>query len=336
MSFNIAVVGAGFMGNLHARTVKDSPVATLKAVVDLNESLGRAVADELGAVHYSSVAEALDDDSIDAYVIALPDKLHEEAAVALLKAGKPVLLEKPMAHTLEVARRIAAAAEEGNARLLVGQIMRHDPRYVAAAEAVREGRIGEPLHLKAGRIADRGVGTRMRGNSSVLFYVGIHDVDAVQWITGQRITRVYSRAVSKLMPSLGVESEDAILSVFDLENGAVGELFNGWTRPVDTPVLIDGRFELFGTEGIVEVDVRDHGVKVYGKDRFDLPDALHWPEVNGRMSGDLATELAHFIDAVQNELPFVISVEEAMRDVAVNDAILRSVESGLPEDVELV
>lgn len=335
MTFNIAVVGTGFMGHLHARTVQESPVATLKAVVDLNEDVGRPVAEALGADYHPSATAALADDSIDAYIVALPDKLHQDATVEILQSGKPVLLEKPMAHTLEVARRIAAAAEQGGARLLVGQIMRHDPRYAAAAAAVRDGRIGEPLHLTAGRVADRGVGIRMNGTSSVLFYVGIHDVDAVQWITGQRITRVYSRAVRKLMPSLGVESEDAILSVFDLENGAVGELFNGWTRRSDTPVQIDGRFELFGTDGVVEIDVRDHGLKVYG-DAFELPDALHWPEVNGRIRGDLAAELAHFVDAVTQDLPFVITVGEAMRDVAVNDAILRSVASGNPEDVEQV
>lgn len=336
MTFNIAVVGTGFMGGLHARTVSESPAATLKAVVDLNEAVGRPVAESFGVDFHPSVSSALADDSIDAYVVALPDTLHEQASVEILRAGKPVLLEKPMAHTLEVARRIAAAAEEGGARLLVGQLLRYDPRYAAAADAVRDGKIGEPLHGKAGRISSRDVGTRMNGSSSVLFYVGIHDVDAVQWVTGQRITRVYSRAVRKLMPSLGVESEDAILSVVDLEKGGVVELFNGWTRPSDTPVQIDGRLELFGTEGVIELDVRDHGIKVYGKDAFELPDGLHWPEVNGRIGGDLAAEVAHFVDAVSQDKPFVISVEEAMRGVAVNDAILRSVASGNPEDVEEV
>ena len=336
MSLNIAVVGSGFMGQLHARTVSESPAANLAAIIDLNEKIGRPSADKLGTAYYRSVSEALKDPSIDAFIVALPDKLHHDASVEILEAGKPVLLEKPMAHTLEVARKIATAAERGGARLLIGQIMRYDPRYAAAAAAVKDGKIGEPLHLMAGRIADRGVGTSMNGSSSALFYVGIHDVDAVQWVTGHRITRVYSRAVSKLMPSLGVESEDAILSIVDLENGAIGELFAGWSRPLDTPVTIDGRLEIFGTEGVLEVDVRDHGLKVYGKDSFELPDALHWPEVNGRIGGDLAAELAHFVDALINDKPFIISVEEAMRDVAVNDAILRSVESGQAEDVEIV
>lgn len=332
---NIAVVGSGFMGQLHARTIAESPSVNLAAVVDLNEKVARPIAQKFGTKFHDSIAGALADGNIDAYVVALPDKLHHDVSVEILRAGKPVLLEKPMAHSLEAARHIAAAAEEGSARLLVGQILRYDPRYAAAAAAVAAGRIGEVLHLTAGRISDRSVGIRMNGNSSVLFYLGVHDVDAIQWITGQRITRVYSRAVRKLMPSLGVDSEDAILSVVDLENGAVGVLDNGWTRRADTPIQIDGRFEVFGTDGVLEIDVRDHGVKIYS-DKLELPDALHWPEVNGRIFGDLPAELAHFADAILNNTPFVISVDEAMRDVAVNDAILRSVASGQPEDVELV
>lgn len=336
MSFKIAVVGAGFMGQLHAQAVSDSPAAELAAIVDLNIEAGQRSADRFDVRYHQQLSDALDDETIDGFIVALPDTLHRDVSVEILEAGKPLLVEKPMAHTLEAAREIAAAAERGGARLLVGQILRYDPRYVAAAEAVRAGKLGEPLHVKAGRIADRGVGIRMNGTSSVLFYLGIHDVDAIQWITGQRITRVYSRAVSKLMPALGVDSEDAIVTVFDLENGGVGQLFNGWTRAEDTPVKIDGRFELFGTEGVVEVDVRDHGVKIYGKDAFELPDALHWPRVNGRMRGDLAAEVTHFAHAVHSGEPFVLSVEEAIRDVAVNDAILRSVASGQPEEVETV
>lgn len=336
MTLNIAVVGAGFMGQLHAQAVSESAAAELTAIVDLNAEAGRAAATRFGVKYYQQINEALDDDSIEGFIIALPDKLHRDVSVQILEAGMPLLVEKPMAHTLSAARDMAAAAERGGSRLLVGQLLRHDPRYVAAAEAVKAGKIGEPLHLKAGRVSDRSVGLRMNGTSSVLFYVGIHDVDAIQWITGQRVIRVYSRAVSKLMPSLGVDSEDAILTVFDLENGGVGQLFNGWTRTEDTPVTIDGRFELFGTEGVVEIDVRDHGLKIYGRDAFELPDALHWPEVNGRVRGDLAAEVTHFAEAVSQNTPFVLSVEEALRDVAVNDAILRSVSSGQPEDVETV
>lgn len=336
MPLRIAVVGVGFMGQLHARTIAECDSATFAAAVDVNEELGRSVAERHAAAYYRDIASALSDPGIDAFVVALPDRLHVEAACALLEAGKPVLLEKPMAHSLEAARQIAEAAERGGARLMVGQILRFDPRYVGAARAVADGLIGEPIHAKAGRITGRVVGTRMNGTSSVLFYLGVHDADAIQWVTGRSIRRVYSRAVSKLMPSLGVQSEDAILSVVDFEDGTVGQLFNGWTRTNTDPIGIDGRLEVHGSEGVVEIDVRDHGLKIYGPSGLILPDGLHWPEINGRIGGDLAAEVQHFARAVQDGTPFVLSVSEAMRAVAVNDAILRSVESGRPEDVEHV
>jgi predicted dehydrogenase len=336
VSLRMAVVGVGFMGQLHAKIIADCESATLAAVVDVNEELGRSVAQQYGVTYYGDIAGALADSGIDAFLVALPDRLHVDAACALLEAGKPVLLEKPMAHSLEAARQIAQAADRGGARLMVGHNLRFDPRYVGAARAVADGVIGEPLHSKAGRITNRVVGTRMNGTSSVLFYLGVHDADAIQWVSGRSIRRVYSRAVSKLMPSLGVQSEDAILSVVDFEGGSVGQLFNGWTRTMFDPIDIDGRLEVHGTDGVVEIDVRDGGLKIWRPNGLSVPDVLAWPEVNGRIRGDTPAEVRHFVRAVQDDTPFVMSVAEAMRAVAVNDAILRSVKSGMPEDVEPV
>jgi predicted dehydrogenase len=332
----IAVVGAGFMGQLHARTVAESDQALLAGIVDIDEEAGRSAATRFGTAYFHRVEESLQDATIEAYIVAVPDKLHTEVSCKILLAGRPVLLEKPLAHTLEDARKIVEASRTGRGRLLVGHILRFDPRYAGAAAAVGDGRIGAPIHAMAGRISSRIVGTRMNGSSSVLFYLGVHDADAIQWVTGRRIVRVYARSVSKLMPSLGVQSEDAVVSVVDFEDGTVGQLFNGWTRREDDPVDIDGRLEVFGTMGHVEVDVRDHGLKIYGEGRIEAPDGLHWPDVNGRVRGDLAAEVAHFARSVISGDEFVLSPEEAMRAVAVNDAALRSLASGVPEDVELV
>jgi predicted dehydrogenase len=336
VSLRVAVVGAGLMGQLHARIIAESESATLVAVVEMKEEAGKPVAEQYGVRYYRDVSDALSDSGTDAFIVAVPDRLHVDVACALLIAGKPVLLEKPMAHSLAAARQIAQAAGQGGARLMIGHNLRFDPRYVGAARAVADGLIGEPIHSKAGRISSRVVGTRMNGASSVLFYLGVHDADAIQWVSGRSIRRVYSRAVSRLMPSLGVQSEDAILSVVDFEDGSIGQLFNGWTRATVDPVIIDGRLEVHGTEGVVEIDVRDHGLRIWNSDGLALPDGLHWPEVNGRIRGDTAAEVHHFVRAVQDDSPFVMSVAEAMRAVAVNDAILHSVESGMPEDVESV
>ncbi|HEY0121211.1 MAG TPA: Gfo/Idh/MocA family oxidoreductase [Rhizobium sp.] len=330
----IAIVGSGYMGLLHAGVVADSDIAELSGIVDPNIETGRNASERFGTRHFVDVDAALEANAADAYIVAVPDRLHEAVSCRLLTAGKPVLLEKPMAHTLSAAQAIARSARESGTQLLIAHILRFDPRYCEAAAAVQAGRIGEPIHGTSGRFTNRDVGQRMNGASSVCFYLGIHDVDALQWISGNDITAVYSRSVSKLMPSLGVTSEDAIFSTVELSNGMAGQLYFGWTLPPNVPTGIWARTEIIGTEGMIDLDVRDHGLRVLSRGSWTQPDGLHWPTTNGHITGDLYEEVRHFASAVLNDRPFVMPVEDALRAVAVNDAILRSAASGQRETVE--
>ena len=328
----IAVVGAGFMGRLHARSIAESEIASLGGIVDPVEAVGREAAALFDTHHLASVEDALGRSDIDAFVVAVADRQHQ-VAIPILEQGKPVLLEKPMAHDLDTAKRIAAAARASDARLMVAHILRFDPRYVQAAERIRAGEIGDPIHASSGRLTVRDIGLRMNGTSSVCFYMGVHDVDILQWLSGKNVTTVFARAAGTLMASLGVDSEDAVFSICEMEDGMVGTLHCGWSLPSDMPTGIWARSEVVGTKGVVDVDVRDHGLRVMGPRGWRLPDGLHWPEVNGRLAGDLREEIGHFVAAVRDDRPFVISVEEALRAVAVNDAILKSVRSGRRETV---
>jgi predicted dehydrogenase len=329
----VAVVGVGYIGQLHARVVAELAGATLAAVVDSSAATGQAVAQHHGCACFADVDAVLAANVADAYIVALPDTQHPDVVCKLLRAGKPVLVEKPMAHSLDAARAMAEAERAGGGRMMVAQILRFDPRYAQAAQAVRDGRIGEPLHASSGRLSLRDVGLRLNGTSSVRFYLGVHDIDALQWISGAEVTRVYARAVTKLMPSLGVAGEDAIFATCEMTNGMVGQLHFGWTLPSEAPTGIWARTEVIGTKGQIDLDVRDHGLRVLSGGAWKLPDGLHWPTVNGRITGDLVEEVRHFVQAVQDGTPFVISVAEAMRAVAVSDAIWRSVQSGQPEPV---
>jgi predicted dehydrogenase len=328
----VVVVGAGFMGTLHATTVAQCPIASLTGIVDHDPAV-RDKAASLGVDYFPTPEAVIDADVADAFIVALPDRAHVATSVSLLEAGYPILVEKPLADTLDGARAIATAAAAGRGRVLVGHLLRFDPRYGAAAATVAAGEIGELLHIRAGRFATRDIGMRMAGTSSVCFYLGVHDVDAMQWISGSSITEVTSVAVAKQLRSRGIDSEDAILTIVRLASGAVGQLFNGWTRREDDQVQIDGRLEAFGTDGTVEIDVRDHGLRLSTTAGYRTPDGLHWPTVNGLIFGDLAAEVAHFAQAVRTGEPFLVPLDAAVRAVAVNDAILRSVASGRPEPV---
>jgi predicted dehydrogenase len=327
MSLRVAVIGAGFMGRLHARVLAESPLAELAAIVDVDQEVGRRIASDFGVPWSSSVDSVCEEGSIDAAIVAVPDAAHEEPACRLLRAGKAVLLEKPMAHSLGVAQRIAHAARSSQSRLMVAHILRFDPRYVGAAASVAAGAIGRPLHIAASRFTLRQVGERLAGKSSPCFHLGIHDIDAAQWVSGRHITRVFARAA-------GEPTEDAIFVTCELQDGLVGSLGFGWTLPDHAPSSINARLEVVGTQGAVEVDTRDHGLRVLETSGFSLPDALHWPDVNNRITGDLEDEVDHFLRAIYTDQEFVVSLDDAMRNVAVNDAILRSIGSNAFEPVD--
>src|SRR6266576_480152 len=337
MKLRVAVVGAGFMGQLHARVISENPLAQLAAIVDVDEDVAERVASSFGVASYPSVDSICDDRGVDAAIVAVPDTAHEQPATRLLRAGKAVLLEKPMANTLEAARRIAQVARSSQSRLMVGHILRFDPRYAGAAAQVVEGVVGQPLHVTAGRFTFRDVGTRIAGRSSPCFYLGIHDIDAMQWVTGRKITRLFARAVRTVVPnSSAPPADDAIFATCELEGGVVGNLQFGWTLPNNFPSGINARLEVVGTMGSVAVDTHDHGLLVVGTGGMTLPDRLHWPETNQRIAGDLADEVNHFVGSVCNDQDFLVPVADAVRNVAVNDAIIRSIKSNAPETVELV
>src|SRR5256885_12929028 len=129
MKLRVAVVGAGFMGQLHARVISEGPLAELAAIVDVDQEVAERVASNFGVAWYRSVDAICEDREVDAAIVAVPDTAHEEPATRLLHAGTAVLLEKPMAHTLDAARHIAAAALSSPSRLIAGHILRLGPRY---------------------------------------------------------------------------------------------------------------------------------------------------------------------------------------------------------------
>src|SRR6266568_2990846 len=220
MRLRVAVVGAGFMGQLNARVVTESPVAQLAAIVDVDRVAAEGVAAQFSVPLYPSVDSISEDSQVDAAIVAVPDVAHEKPASQLLQASKAVLLEKPMAHTLDAARRIVEVARSSGSRLMVGHILRFDPRYAGAAAQVAGGVIGTPLHATASRFTFRHVGARMAGTSSPCFYLGIHDIDAMQWISGKQITRVFGRAVrSVVLDGSTVPTDDAVFATCELEGG---------------------------------------------------------------------------------------------------------------------
>ena len=329
MSLKTGVIGLGFFGSRHARVYFDNPAAELIGVVDRDAIRVAEMTALTGATGYDDYRDLLALPELDAVSICLPDTLHEEAAVAAARAGKTILLEKPLAHDAAVARRILHAVEENGVRLMVGHILRFDARYVQVHDAAAPERLGAVIHLRAKRNGVRSTAKRLGGGSSILFYMGVHDVDAMQWIGRSRITRVYARK----REILGTGNEDALYAVLDFENGAIGSLDYSWAWPDGLMNGFRSAFEIVGTRSAAALDVSDQGLYFVNDNGTTGGDTHLWPEINGHITGALADEIDHFVKATVSGEAYVQPYWEAYDAIPVLDALAASARTGVTVEV---
>jgi predicted dehydrogenase len=325
----VGVIGLGFFGTRHASIFTEHPAARLVAVCDRDPARVAAIMEASGAQGFDDFRTLLALPELDAVSICLPDRLHEGAAVAAAKAGKTILLEKPFAHNTATAGRIMAAVEKSGVRLMIGHILRFDPRYVSAFHAAAPERLGQPIHLRAKRNGVRSTAKRLGASSSILFYMGVHDIDAMQWIGRSRISRVYAQKIE----ALGTGNEDALYAVVNFENGAIGNLDYSWAWPDGLMNGFRSSLEIVGTKSATYLDCADQGFYRVDDSGTSGADIHLWPEINGRIVGDLADELDHFIRASLSGEPYVQHYREAFDAIPVLDALAQSATSGLPAEV---
>lgn len=326
----VGVIGLGYFGERHARIYHRLPHVDLVAVCDRDEPRAARLGSELGAEPCADFAKLLARPDIDAVSICLPDREHTDAAVAAAEARKSILLEKPLAHDAAHARAIVDAVERNGVRFMVGHILRFDPRYVQVHEASRPETLGTPIHLKAKRNGIRGVAARVGANASILFYMGVHDIDAMQWVARSRISRVYAQKIERL----GNGNEDALYAVVNFENGAIGCVDYSWAWPDGLMNGYKASLEIVGTRSAAFLDCSDQGFYRVLDDRVTGGDTHLWPEINGRIVGDLGDEITHFADALLTGAPFVQDYREAFDAIPVLDALAESARTGMPVAVK--
>lgn len=326
----VGVIGLGYFGERHSKIYHRLSQAELVAVCDVDATRAGKLAADLGTQAYADFREMLARPDLDAVSICMPDRLHTDAAVAAAEAKKAILLEKPLAHDLAHAKTIVDAVEANDVRFMVGHILRFDPRYVQVYEASGPERLGRPLHVKAKRNSIRANAKRVGGNASILFYMGVHDIDAMQWVARSKISRVYAQKIE----ALGHGNEDAFYAVVNFENGAIGNIDYSWAWPDGLMNGFKSSLEIVGTKAGAFLDCSDQGFFQVLEDRTVGGDTHLWPEINGRIVGDLGDEVTHFVDAVLTGRPFVQDYRDAFDNIPVLDALAESARTGAVVDVK--
>lgn len=194
MTVRVAVVGAGIMGADHVNTLHRLVAgASVSMVADMDVSRAEAAASGVPGVRVTDDAFALiDDSSVDAVVIASHDSAHADLTIAAIRAGKPVMCEKPLApivdECLRVIRAEQAAVATGRPLVSVGFMRRFDPAYQEIRSVLRSGACGTPLLVHC---VSRGVSSGPGATSeSSITGSAIHEFDVVPWLLDSPVIEV--------------------------------------------------------------------------------------------------------------------------------------------------
>ncbi len=290
----IGVIGVGLMGARWGRALFDHPGCRLSVVSDVRADLGRELADRWGARYVADPLEAASDPALTGIAVCTPEHMHVEPAVAAIDAGKVVMVEKPLAHTVEAAERIRDRASERGVPVLTGHILRFEPRYVAVADSIEAGEIGsvQVIHNeRIGVVSDQHV---LRGRTSIPLYYGVHEFDLARWYVGD-VERVSAERSEGVLRSQGHDVEDLYSALVRFRSGAHGTATLGWSLPETTPGYGIAGVTVIGESGVVRIDQGQAGVLKVREAGPASVDVYYVPEVHGRLWGALAIEVDHFV-----------------------------------------
>ena len=313
----IGVIGCGGISRAHARGYQDLPdLLQVTATCDGIEELASERAQQLGAEQsYTDYQTMLQDAMIDAVDICLPHDLHAEVSIAASSAGKHVLVEKPIAITLDEADSMIAAAQKAGTTLMVALNQRYDPAHERIKQMIDEGVLGDLLCIRIDHNQNvqlpegHWIRSRAHLGGGVLIGSGIHRVDLLRWFGGE-VSQVASFQVHR--PER-MEGEVAVVMSTLFESGAVGEVTALWA--VRKAPWYEGVW-VYGTEGSV---YRLNGLFWDGPDgyvKLDVPQADSFIE-----------ELRHFGTCIREGKAPLTNGEQARRSLEVVLAAYRSAET---------
>ncbi len=215
----VGVVGVGVMGSNHARVFADLPGVRLVGVADPDRKQRNFVTGALGCPGHTDV-DGLLAAGVDAVTIAAPTHLHRDLALTCINRGVHVLVEKPIASSVEEGRAIIAAARRAGLSLMVGHVERFNPAVEAIKDAIRHEDILSIAITRVGPFPPR------MSNVGVVIDLAVHDIDLIRWFTDSEIVEVQPQLSSAI-----AEREDIALLQFRTASGVLAHINTNWITP---------------------------------------------------------------------------------------------------------
>ncbi|MBY8880301.1 Gfo/Idh/MocA family protein [Actinacidiphila acidipaludis] len=335
-----ALAGAGVIGQVHARLIAALPGhADLAVVVDTDEDRARKLATEYGCAAVADLAEACARPDVDAVAVCLPSGLHADAAVLALRAGKHVLVEKPLDVTLAAADRITEAERASGRTVGVISQRRFQPAPAFVHRAIADGRLGritsgiaESTFWRGQDYYDSGGwrGTLAGDGGGALMNQGIHAVDLLLWMMGEPVE---VQAYAGRLAHERIDVEDTVAATVRFASGAIGTITATTAAYPGLPV----RLAVHGDGGSAVIEREDlayfhSAADARPEDPSDHNQAVPFGGEGGQASIDAAhrDQYLDFIAAVRDGRPPLVGTQQARRALHVVLGVYESARTGAP------
>lgn len=318
---NIGVIGLGAIGQKHCSAIAVLERAKLCAVADINDKALSSTAAQFGAAPYMDVKEMLKHPGLDAVVVATPDDLHRDACVLAAQAGKHILVEKPIATTVEDAQAIINATETAGVKLMVGFTLRFSLHYMQARKAASDGTLGDMVSIYTRRENVISQPDRLKGRCGVLMFLGPHDFDAMRWIVGSEPVSIYTQAATSVPSTYPIENET--FSIIRFANGVVGCAQIGWFLQDKHPAGRDFKLDIIGNKGSLNLDQMRQGIEIYTQNGAKFPS----------VSAGLVDEDRAFVDCILDNKAVPVTGQDGLAATRMVLAAMKSIETGQPANL---
>ena len=325
----LGLAGLGSMGRNHLRILSNRPGVRLVAVADpVAEVLAAAIASS-GCQGFVDPLAMIAEADLDGVVIAAPTNAHLALTLAAIDRGMAVLVEKPLAGTVEEALRIVQAARVRGVPVQVGHVERFNPAVLELGRLLQAGWLSTVYAIVSRRAGPFPARIRDVG---VTIDLGTHDVDILSWIAGERPTRVFA----ELAQRIHAEHEDLLFGLLHFPSGATGMLDVNWLTPAKRRQLV-----VVGEEGMFELDYLTQRLT------FTRADVGHPKMIGGyapTFTGEVAelpvanaeplgAELDAFMGVLRDGGIPLVSAVDGLWAVAIASGLLQAGRDGRPVDL---
>jgi predicted dehydrogenase len=343
VNIKAGIVGLGFMGQRYLEFLHRLDGVEVTAVCDIREEVARELARASDARVFAQAEDLAASAEVDAVFVCTPEDRHVEVSLAAIAAGKAVMIEKPIAHSLESASQIMQAAKSKGALAMVGHLLRFEPRWAAARQVIQAGEIGEVMSISTRRVGNVLDQTILGGRTTIPLYYGVHDLDIVRWLANAEADTIYAARRSGMLQAMGYPIDDLYSAVLTFSNNILASAELGWHVPAAALAAPTTGLTVVGTQGCIRVEQADTGLQYWSESEqrsvHPVINVTFWPSVHGVPGGALANELRHFIDCMRSGAQPTIGMDDAyealrlalaMEASADQNRVIRLAEFGAP------